>query len=96
MAGLACSGSRGAASIAAASSSSSSHDPYNRDDARRYLRWWKGTRDLYFKAIREVGRLRLCLEATQTHPGGCGTILGCHWSNRAVKIVGPRATALVR
>ena len=69
---------------------------YNGNNTWRYLRWWKGTRDLYFKAIREVGRLRLCLEATQTHPGGCGTILGCHWSNRAVKIVGPRATALVR
>ena len=58
MAGLASSGARGAKSIAAASS-------YNGDDARRYLSWWKGTRDLYSEAIRKVGHLRLCLAATQ-------------------------------
>ena len=37
---------------------------YNGDDARRYLRWWKGTRDLYSEATREIVRLQLCLEAT--------------------------------
>ena len=54
---MACSGARGAESTAVSSS-------YNRDDARRYLCWWKGTHDLYSEAIREVGHLRLRLEAT--------------------------------
>ena len=58
MAGLARSGARDAESTAAASS-------YNGYDARRYLYWWKGTRDLYSETIREVGHLRLCLVATQ-------------------------------
>ena len=58
MASLARSGARDAESTAAASS-------YNGYDARRYLYWWKGTRNLYFEATREVGRLHICLEATQ-------------------------------
>ena len=58
MAGLAHSGARDAESTTAASS-------YNGDDARHYLSWWNGTRDLYSEAIREVGHLRLCLVATQ-------------------------------
>ena len=65
MAGLACKGARGAKSAAAASSSGGSGDSYNGDDARRYLHWWKGTRDLYSKATREIVRLKLCLEVTQ-------------------------------
>ena len=65
MAGLACRGARGAKSAAAASSSGGSGDSYNGDDARRYLRWWKGTRDLYSEATREIVRLQLCLEVTQ-------------------------------
>ena len=65
MAGLVCRGARGAKSAAAASSSSGSDDSYNGDDARRYLLWWKGTRDLYFQATREIVRLQLCLEVTQ-------------------------------
>ena len=65
MAGLACMGARGAKSAAAASSSSRSSDSYNGDDARCYLRWWKGTRDLYSKATREIVHLKLCLEVTQ-------------------------------
>ena len=58
MAGLAHSGARDAESTTAASS-------YNGYDTRRYLYWWKGTCDLYSEAIREVGHLWLCLEATQ-------------------------------
>ena len=65
MAGLACKGARGAKSAAAASSSGGSGDSYNGDDARRYLCWWKGTRDLYSKATHEIVRLKLCLEVTQ-------------------------------
>ena len=65
MAGLACRGARGAKSAAAASSSGGFGDSYNGDDARRYLRWWKGTHDLYSKATREIVRLQLCLEVTQ-------------------------------
>ena len=65
MAGLACRGARGAKSAAAASSSGGSGDSYNGGDARHYLRWWKGTHDLYSKATREIVRLQLCLEVTQ-------------------------------
>ena len=65
MAGLVCRGARGAKSAAAASSSSGSDDSYNGDDARRYLLWWKGTRDLYSEAIREIVCLQLCFEVTQ-------------------------------
>ena len=65
MAGLACRGARGAKSAAAASSSGRSSDSYNGDDARCYLRWWKGTHDLYSEATREIVRLQLCLEVTQ-------------------------------
>ena len=65
MVGLACMAARGAKSVAAASFSSGSGDSYNRDDARRYLRWWKGTRDLYSEATREIVRLQLYLEVTQ-------------------------------
>jgi len=64
MASLACSGAHGAVAIAPTSSSSGSPDSYNGHDARRYLYWWKGTRNLYSEAIREVGHLRLRLEAT--------------------------------
>ena len=66
MAGLACRCARDAKSAAAASSSGGSGDSYNGDDALRYLRWWKGTRDLYSEATREIVRLQLCLEVTQT------------------------------
>ena len=65
MASLTCRGARGAKSAAAASSSGRSSDSYNGDDARRYLHWWKGTRDLYSEAIREIVRPQLCLEVTQ-------------------------------
>ena len=65
MASLACSGAHGAVAIAPTSSSSGSPDSYNGHDARRYLYWWKGTRNLYFEATHEVGRLHICLEATQ-------------------------------
>ena len=65
MVGLACMAARGAKSAAVASSSGGSGDSYNRDDARRYLRWWKGTHDLYSKATREIVRIQLCLEVTQ-------------------------------
>ena len=65
MASLACRGARGAKSAAAESSSGGSGDSYNGDDARRYLRWWKGTRDLYSKATREIVHLQLCLKVTQ-------------------------------
>ena len=65
MAGLACRGARGAKSAAAASCSGGSGDSYNGDDARRYIRWWKGTRDLYSETTREIVRLQLCLEVTQ-------------------------------
>ena len=65
MAGLACSGAHGAIAIATTISSSGSPDSYNGHDARCYLHWWKGTRNLYFEATREVGRLHICLEATQ-------------------------------
>ena len=65
MAILVCRGACGAKSAAAASSSGGSGDSYNGDDARRYLRWWKGTRDLYSKATREIVHLKLCLEVTQ-------------------------------
>jgi hypothetical protein len=65
MAGLACRGARGAISAAAASSSGGFDVSYNKDDARRYLRWWKGTRDLYSEATREIVRLQLCLEVIQ-------------------------------
>ena len=65
MAGLACRCARDAKSAAATSSSGGSGDSYNGDDARRYLCWWKGTRDLYFEATREIVHLQLCLEVTQ-------------------------------
>ena len=65
MTGLACRGARGAKSTAAASFSGSSGDSYNGDDARCYLHWWKGTRDLYSEAIRDIVRPQLCLEVTQ-------------------------------
>ena len=65
MAGLACRGARGAKSAAAASCSGGSGDSYTGDDARRYIRWWKGTRDLYSETTREIVRLQLCLDATQ-------------------------------
>jgi len=65
MAGLACRGARGAKSAAAASCSGGSGDSYNGDDARRYIRWWKGTRDLYSETTREIVRLKLYLEVTQ-------------------------------
>ena len=65
MAGLAYRGVRGAKSATAASSSGGSGDSYNGDDTRRYLCWWKGTRDLYSKATREIVHLKLCLEVTQ-------------------------------
>ena len=64
MASLACRGARGAKSAAAASSSGGSGDSYNGDDTRRYLCWWKGTRDLYSEVTREIVRLQLCLEVT--------------------------------
>ena len=66
MAGLVCRGACGAKSAAAASSSGGSGDYYNADDALRYLSWWKGTRNLYSEATREIVRLQLCLEVTQT------------------------------
>ena len=62
---LACRGARSAKSAAAASSSGGSGDSYNGDDARCYLHWWKGTRDLYSEAIREIVCLQLCFEVTQ-------------------------------
>ena len=65
MAGLACRGARGAEFAAAANSSGGSGDSYNGDNTRRYLCWWKGTRDLYFEATREIVHLQLCLEVTQ-------------------------------
>ena len=65
MAGLACSGAHGAVAIAPTSSSSGSPDSYNGHDARCYLHWWKGTRDLYSEAIREIVCLQLCFEVTQ-------------------------------
>ena len=65
MAGLACRGARGAKSAAAASCSGGSGDSYNGDDARCYIRWWKGTCDLYSETTREIVRLQLCLEVTQ-------------------------------
>ena len=65
MAGLSCRGARGAKSTAATSSSGGSGDSYNGDDARHYLRWCKGTRNLYSEATREIVRLQLCLEVTQ-------------------------------
>ena len=65
MAVLACRGARGAEFAAGANSSGGSADSYNRDDARRYLHWWKGTRDLYSEATREIVRLQLCLEVIQ-------------------------------
>ena len=65
IAGLSYRGARGAKSATAASSSGSSGDSYNGDDTRRYLCWWKGTRDLYSKATHEVVHLQLCLEVTQ-------------------------------
>jgi hypothetical protein len=57
---LAYRGARGAESTATASSSSGSVDSYNGDDAWRYLRWWKGIRDLYSEATREIVHLQLC------------------------------------
>ena len=65
MASLACRGARGAKSAAAASSSGGSGDSYNGDDAWHYLRWCKGTRNLYSKATREIVHLQLCLGITQ-------------------------------
>ena len=65
MAGLACRGARGAEFAAATNSSGGSGDSYNGYNPRRYLRWWKGTRDLYSKETREIVRLQLCLEVTQ-------------------------------
>ena len=65
MAGLVCRGARGAKSAATSSFSGGSGDSYNGDDARRYLRWWKGTRDIYSETTREIVRLQLCLEVTQ-------------------------------
>ena len=65
MAGLAYRGARGAKSAATACSSGGSGNSYNGDDSRRYLRWWKGTHDLYSKATREIVRLQLYLEVTQ-------------------------------
>ena len=65
MAGLACRGARGAEFAAATNSSGGSGDSYNGYNARRYLRWWKGTRDLYSEATREIVRLQLCLEVTR-------------------------------
>ena len=65
MAGLACRCAHDAKSAAAASSSGGSGDYYNADDALRYLSWWKGTRNLYSEATREIVRLQLCLEVTQ-------------------------------
>ena len=65
MAGLACKGARGAKSAAAESSSGGSGDSYNGDDARRYLRWWKGTRDLYSEATREIVHLQAALTADE-------------------------------
>ena len=62
MACLACRGARGAESAVPPPVPPNS---YNGDDARRYLRWWKGTRDLYSEATREIVRLQLCLDATQ-------------------------------
>ena len=73
MDGLACRGARGAKSAAAASSSGSSGDSYNGDNARRYLRWWKGTLDLYSEATREIVWLQLCLEVTQAAEGEAST-----------------------
>ena len=64
MAGLAYRGARGAKSATAASSSGGFGDSYIRDNTRRYLCWWKGTRDLYFEATREIVHLQL-LEVTQ-------------------------------
>ena len=64
MAGLAYRGARGAKSAATACSSGGSGNSYNGDDAWRYLRWWKGTCDLYSEATREIVRLQLCLEVT--------------------------------
>lgn len=52
-------------SVACAVSSSDSANSYNRDDARRFLRERKETRDLYSEATRKVGRLEKCLNATQ-------------------------------
>ena len=65
MAGLAYRGARGAKSAATACSSGGSGNSYNGDDAWRYLRWWKGTRNLYSEATREIVRLQLSLEVTQ-------------------------------
>ena len=64
MASLACRGARDAKSAAAASSCGGSGNFYNGDDARCYLRWWKGTHDLYSEATREIVHLQL-LEVTQ-------------------------------
>ena len=65
MAGLACRGARSAKSTAAASSSGGSGGSGDGDDARSYLRWSKGLRDLYSEETREIVRLQLCLEVTQ-------------------------------
>ena len=65
MAGLACRSARGAKSAATASSSGGSGDSYNGDDAQRYLRWWKGTRDLYSEATREIVHLQAALTADE-------------------------------
>ena len=62
MAVLACKGARGTESAVPPPAPPNS---YNGDDAWRYLRWWKGTHDLYSKATREIVRLQLCLEVSQ-------------------------------
>jgi hypothetical protein len=60
------SGASSAACAAPMSSSTGSADSYNGDDVRHYLYYWNETHDLYSGATREIGRLELCMEATQT------------------------------
>lgn len=45
--------------------SSNSSDSYNGDDARRYLREWRNTQDLYSEATRLNGELENYLKATE-------------------------------
>lgn len=59
--GAAC----GAPPAAPASSSTGSANSYNGDDARHFLHQWNETCNLYSGTTREIGRLELCLDATQ-------------------------------
>ena len=53
-----------AASSVLASSSDSS-DPYNGDDARRYLHEWSTTHNRYSEVTWENGQLEICLGVSQ-------------------------------